>query len=210
MIYMDRTHRLWLVIHTVGNIAEFLVSSGLARVVDWHAGMLAAGGGMERLRAAERQAKEKHLKLYANALTPSTVKSNGTVSNGNTRNFDGIVTRVWSGDQLSVVEKDGSKERRIQLSSTRAPKSVFPTVVSNVGLTVDIGHQIPGRRSTHRRLVNSCARNSSASMLKCRWTSSVPRKAISMSGNALPYTMATRTREYLFPNVVYLRLTHRL
>ena len=121
-------------LHTVGNIAEFLVSSGLARVVDWHAGMLAAGGGMERLRAAERQAKEKRLKLYANAPALTVVKSNGTVSNGNTRHFDGIVIRVWSGDQLSVVEKDGSKERRIQLSSTRAPKSVL---LSMMRLTSD-------------------------------------------------------------------------
>jgi staphylococcal nuclease domain-containing protein 1 len=40
--------------HPAGNIAEHLVASGLARVVDWHAGMLSASGGMERLRAAER------------------------------------------------------------------------------------------------------------------------------------------------------------
>lgn len=42
-----------MVIHPNGNIAEHLVASGLAKVVDWHAGMLAAGGFMERLRAAE-------------------------------------------------------------------------------------------------------------------------------------------------------------
>jgi len=41
--------------HPAGNIAEHLVASGLARVVDWHAGMLSANGGMERLRTAERQ-----------------------------------------------------------------------------------------------------------------------------------------------------------
>lgn len=40
--------------HPAGNIAEHLVGAGLARVVDWHAGMLSASGGMERLRAAER------------------------------------------------------------------------------------------------------------------------------------------------------------
>lgn len=106
-----------------GNIAEHLVANGLARVVDWHAGMLAAGGAMERLRQAERAAKEKRLKLYASAPAP-TAKLNGaaTALNGNSRDFDAVVTRVWSGDQISVAEKDGSKERRIQLSSTRAPK----------------------------------------------------------------------------------------
>jgi staphylococcal nuclease domain-containing protein 1 len=40
--------------HPAGNIAEHLVASGLARVVDWHAGMMSASGGMDRLRAAER------------------------------------------------------------------------------------------------------------------------------------------------------------
>lgn len=77
---------------------------------------------MERLRQAERAAKEKRLKLYATAPVP-TAKSNGAAAfNGSARSFDAVVTRVWSGDQISVAERDGSKERRIQLSSTRAPK----------------------------------------------------------------------------------------
>lgn len=42
------------VLHPAGNIAEHLVAVGLARVVDWHAGMLGPSGGMERLRVAER------------------------------------------------------------------------------------------------------------------------------------------------------------
>ena len=114
-----------LVLHAQGgNIAEHLVANGLARVVDWHAGMLAAGGGMERLRSAERAAKEKRLKLYANAPAPA-VKANGPAANGHAQNFDAIVTRVWSGDQISVAERDSGKERRIQLSSTRAPKYAF-------------------------------------------------------------------------------------
>lgn len=41
------------VMHPNGNIAEHLVANGLARVVDWHAGMLSTAGGMERLRSAE-------------------------------------------------------------------------------------------------------------------------------------------------------------
>lgn len=121
------TTRHSLNLHTVlhaqgGNIAEHLVANGLARVVDWHAGMLAAGGAMERLRQAERAAKEKRLKLYASAPTPAAKSNGGVALNGNARNFDAVVTRVWSGDQISVAEKDGAKERRIQLSSTRAPK----------------------------------------------------------------------------------------
>ena len=113
--------KIFIVLHPAGNIAEHLVATGLARVVDWHAGMLASNGGMERLRAAEKAAKEKRAYLYANAPAPTT-KSNGAAVNGGPRTFDAIVTRVWSGDQISVVDKDGSKERRLQFSSTRGPK----------------------------------------------------------------------------------------
>jgi len=42
-----------LVMHPNGNVAEHLLSNGLARIIEWHAGMLAPGGIMERLRAAE-------------------------------------------------------------------------------------------------------------------------------------------------------------
>lgn len=111
-------------LHPAGNVAEFLVSAGLARVVDWHAGMLASSGGMERLRAAEKHAKEHRLCLYANAPVPSSNsgKTDGATSSGHSRTFDATVVRVWSGDQVSVVEKDIGKERRLQLSSTRGPK----------------------------------------------------------------------------------------
>ncbi|KIJ39936.1 hypothetical protein M422DRAFT_75809 [Sphaerobolus stellatus SS14] len=112
------------VLHVAGNIAELLVLTGLARVVGWHAGLLANSGGiMERLRAAEKQAKERSLYLYANTGETTNGKTSTTVASGNTRSFEGTVTRIWSGDQISVVEKDGGKERRIQFSSTRCPRS---------------------------------------------------------------------------------------
>ncbi|KAI9068054.1 transcription factor [Trametes sanguinea] len=113
------------VLHPAGNIAEHLVSAGLARVVDWHAGMLASSGGMERLRAAEKTAREKRACLYANAPAPSA-KTNGAALNGNSRSFDATVVRIWSADQISVVERETGKERRLQLSSTRGPKISDP------------------------------------------------------------------------------------
>jgi staphylococcal nuclease domain-containing protein 1 len=111
----------FIVLHPAGNVAEHLVASGLARVVDWHAGMLAAGGAMERLRQSERVAKEKRINLYANTAAPAA-KGNGHTANGSSSKFDGTVIRVWSGDQISVLDKETNKERRVQLSSTRAPK----------------------------------------------------------------------------------------
>ncbi|KAF9227259.1 hypothetical protein BS17DRAFT_878228 [Gyrodon lividus] len=116
------------VLHPAGNVADHLVAAGLARIVDWHAGMLATGGGMERLRAAERVAKEKRACLYSNVPTASASSVNKTVggSSGNSRSFEGAVTRVWSGDQISVADKESGKERRLQLSSTRGPKLSDP------------------------------------------------------------------------------------
>lgn len=82
---------------------------------------------MERLRAAERSAKAKQLNLYATRSgngAPGGVesKANGSTNGLVGRTFEAVVIRVWSGDQISVVPKDGGKERRITLSSTRAPR----------------------------------------------------------------------------------------
>ena len=86
--------------------------------------MLSNSGGMERLRAAEKVAKEKKLCLYAHSPTlASSGKANpAAASNGHARSFDATVVRVYSGDQVSVVDKDTGNERRLQLSSTRGPK----------------------------------------------------------------------------------------
>ncbi|KAI0305558.1 transcription factor [Multifurca ochricompacta] len=115
-----------IVLHPVGNIAEFVLGAGLAHFVEWHSGMLAPYGGSEKLRSADRAAKEKRLGLHANASTPSAIsKSISGTANGTARAFEGTVIRVWSGDQVSIATKDG-KERRLQLSSTRGPKLSDP------------------------------------------------------------------------------------
>ncbi|THH21338.1 hypothetical protein EW146_g211 [Bondarzewia mesenterica] len=114
------------VLHPAGNIAEHLVAAGLARIVDWHAGMLASSGGMERLRAAEKVAKEKRLCLYANVPASSASSKAAPATNGHSRSFDATVLRVWTGDQISVADRDSGKERRVQLSSTRAPRISDP------------------------------------------------------------------------------------
>ncbi|KAJ1304495.1 hypothetical protein OPQ81_005641 [Rhizoctonia solani] len=111
------------ILHPNGNIAEFLLAAGLARVIDWHAGMLAANGVMERLRVAEKSAKEKKLKLYSKIVTPAAAASTAPVVQRGP--IDATVTRVWSGDQVSIVDKEG-RERRVQLSSVRAPKASEP------------------------------------------------------------------------------------
>lgn len=121
--FLARRSELRLVIHPNGSIGEHLVASGLARIVDWHAGLMGAQG-MERLRAAEKSAKERRICLYASAPISATKNAGSTPSQNNKpQAFDGLVTRIWSGDQISVLDQTG-KERRLQLSSVRGLKYV--------------------------------------------------------------------------------------
>ena len=113
------------VLHPVGNIVEFLLGAGLAHFVEWHSGMLAPYGGSEKLRAADRAAKEKRIGLHANSATALALsKSISGTANGPERAFEGSIIRIWSGDQITILTRDG-KERRVQLSSTRSPKCVL-------------------------------------------------------------------------------------
>jgi len=112
-----------IVMHPAGNVAEHLIGNGFARVVDWHAGMLANYGGLDRFRAAERSAKERRVALFANSPAPGQAAAPGTSVSTEAKTFEATVIRIWSGDQVSVVDKTSGKERRLQLSSTRAPKA---------------------------------------------------------------------------------------
>ncbi|KAJ9122184.1 hypothetical protein QFC24_004414 [Naganishia onofrii] len=133
-------------LHPVGNIAEFLLGAGLAKVVDWHAGLLSSAGGMDKLRAAEKSAKEKKLGIWENYVSPAASRqlngqqgngTNGASAAGSTAThpttkgteFDATVVRIWGADTVSVIEKSGSapeKERRLQLSSIRGARGSDP------------------------------------------------------------------------------------
>ncbi|KAJ1027054.1 hypothetical protein NDA18_003071 [Ustilago nuda] len=116
-----------LAIHPVGDIAQFLLAAGLARCVDWHAGMLASYGGMEKYRLAERAAKEKRLNLWQSYSAPyssSTTLASQPVA---ARTFDAVVSRIISGDTIQVRKALGDgklgPEKRIQFSSLRQPQA---------------------------------------------------------------------------------------
>ncbi|SPC67296.1 related to transcriptional coactivator p100 [Ustilago sp. UG-2017b] len=116
-----------LAIHPVGDIAQFLLVAGLARCVDWHAGILASYGGMEKYRQAERAAKEKRLNLWQSYSAPyssSTTLASQPVA---ARTFDAVVSRIISGDTIQVRKALGDgklgPEKRIQFSSLRQPQA---------------------------------------------------------------------------------------
>jgi staphylococcal nuclease domain-containing protein 1 len=89
---------------------------------------------MDRLRAAEKSAKEKKTGLWENYSAPAKGGSaQGLAANGSAgpvgpqtkgTSFDATVVRIWNADTISVIEKgDASgKERRMTLASVRAPR----------------------------------------------------------------------------------------
>lgn len=116
-----------LAIHPVGDIAQFLLAAGLARCVDWHAGMLASYGGMEKYRQSERTAKEKRLNLWQSYSAPASSSTTLASQPVAARTFDAVVSRIISGDTIQV-RKTGSDgklgpEKRIQFASLRQPQA---------------------------------------------------------------------------------------
>ncbi|KAF2764217.1 hypothetical protein EJ03DRAFT_378789 [Teratosphaeria nubilosa] len=101
--------------HPVGNIAEFLLSEGLARCVDHHSTWL--GAEMGKLRQAERQAKEQQKRLFR-GQTAQKSPAGGEQ--------EAVVSRVQNAETLFVRNNRTGAEKRIHLSSVRQPKSTDP------------------------------------------------------------------------------------
>ncbi|KAL5587341.1 hypothetical protein FOVSG1_012477 [Fusarium oxysporum f. sp. vasinfectum] len=101
-------------IHPRGNIAEFLLQEGLARCNDFHSIML--GERMAALRAAEKQAQSKKLRLHKHHVAKTE-----------SGNQDAIVSKVIGADTILVRNKAGTTEKRISISSVRGPRTTEPS-----------------------------------------------------------------------------------
>lgn len=101
------------VLHPNGNIAEHLLRFGFARCVDWS--LASVTGGADRLRAAEKEAKEKRVRLWKD-YTPS-----GIPIDAKEQRFEGKVVEVINADAL-VVKVGDNELRKIFLSSIRPPR----------------------------------------------------------------------------------------
>ena len=130
--------------HPAGQIATLLVSAGLARIVDWHAGFLASSptpSMMSELRRAEADAKSHRRGLYKDLPDPRIAAQQAAASG---RRFDALVTRVWGADMLSIVRNGEQTERRIQLASVRQPRPSDPKLA---------GLQIEGKELLRKKLI---------------------------------------------------------
>uniref|UniRef100_A0A6B2EL05 Staphylococcal nuclease domain-containing protein 1 n=1 Tax=Phlebotomus kandelakii TaxID=1109342 RepID=A0A6B2EL05_9DIPT len=96
-----------------GNIAEALLRDGFAKCVDWSMAFMKSGA--EKLRAAEKQAKEKRLRLWKD------YQSNVQNFSGKEKDFYGTVVEVYNGDALSVKSPSGAI-KKVFLASIRPPR----------------------------------------------------------------------------------------
>lgn len=102
------------IIHPRGNIAVFLLQDGLARCNDFHSTML--GDKMALLRAAEKQAQSKKLRIHKHHVA----KADGG-------NQDMTVSKIIGADSVLVKNKAGTVEKRISFSSVRGPRAGEPS-----------------------------------------------------------------------------------
>lgn len=101
------------ILHPKGNIAELLLREGLARCVDWSIAFMKSGA--EKLRAAEKKAKESRVRLWKDyqSTTPQIT--------GKEKEYTGTVTEVINGDALMIKLANG-QIKKVFLSSIRPPK----------------------------------------------------------------------------------------
>ncbi|KAJ3120522.1 hypothetical protein HK098_004550 [Nowakowskiella sp. JEL0407] len=98
-----------------GNIAEALLSEGLATIANWSITLVT--GGAAKLRAAETKAKEKKLRLWKDYVAKQKI---------NNSNFEAVVTKILGPDLIQVQPVGSTQERKIAIASVRSPKPKEP------------------------------------------------------------------------------------
>lgn len=71
--------------------------------------------GADKLRIAERQAKEKKIRLWED------YQSNAQIFTGKEKDFTGTVTEVFNGDAINVKTASGSV-KKVFIASIRPPR----------------------------------------------------------------------------------------
>ncbi|XP_068744654.1 staphylococcal nuclease domain-containing protein 1-like [Montipora capricornis] len=101
------------IIHPAGNIAELLLREGFARCVDWSMAVLS--NGHHKLRAAEKFAHEKKLRMWKDYV--STAPSVDIQK----KEFTGKVVECVNADAL-VIKSPNGEQKKIHFSSLRPPR----------------------------------------------------------------------------------------
>ncbi|KAJ2692528.1 hypothetical protein GGH99_001674 [Coemansia sp. RSA 1285] len=105
------------VIHPAGNISEWLVANGYARVADLSVSH--AESGPSKLRQLESAAKQKRLRVWQGF----SGQIGGLAAS---KSFDATVVRIVSGDTVVVHDETRDADREFQLASIRQPRVSDP------------------------------------------------------------------------------------
>jgi len=118
------------VLHPKGNITEMLLREGMARCVDWS--ITSYSQGPEKLRAIEKQAKERKVRIWKNWINTAPVIAPGD------KDFTGKVVQIIYADSIAV-KLTNNQIKTIHLSSIRPPKfddlTTKPSAKSDAGKT---------------------------------------------------------------------------
>nr|XP_025041523.1 staphylococcal nuclease domain-containing protein 1 [Pelodiscus sinensis] len=104
---------LGTILHPNGNITELLLKEGFARCVDWSIAVYTRGA--EKLRAAERHAKERKLRIWRDYVAPTANLDQKD------KQFVAKVMQVLNADAI-VVKLNSGDYKTIHLSSIRPPR----------------------------------------------------------------------------------------
>ncbi|XP_074918015.1 staphylococcal nuclease domain-containing protein 1 [Chelonoidis abingdonii] len=104
---------LGTILHPNGNITELLLKEGFARCVDWSIAVYTRGA--EKLRAAERYAKERKLRIWRDYVAPTANLDQKD------KQFIAKVMQVLNADAI-VVKLNSGDYKTIHLSSIRPPR----------------------------------------------------------------------------------------
>ncbi|XP_066523227.1 staphylococcal nuclease domain-containing protein 1 isoform X2 [Hoplias malabaricus] len=105
---------LGTILHPNGNITELLLKEGFARCVDWS--MAVYTQGAEKLRAAERSAKERKVRIWKDYVAPTANLDQKD------RQFVAKVMQIVNADAI-VVKLNSGEYKTIHLSSIRPPRN---------------------------------------------------------------------------------------
>uniref|UniRef100_A0A5G2R2I9 Staphylococcal nuclease domain-containing protein n=1 Tax=Sus scrofa TaxID=9823 RepID=A0A5G2R2I9_PIG len=117
---------LGTILHPNGNITELLLKDGFARCVDWSIAVYTRGA--EKLRAAERFAKDRRLRIWRDYVAPTANLDQKD------KQFVAKVMQVLNADAI-VVKLNSGDYKTIHLSSIRPPRLEGENTQVNV--TVD-------------------------------------------------------------------------
>ncbi|XP_029104788.1 staphylococcal nuclease domain-containing protein 1 [Scleropages formosus] len=104
---------LGTILHPNGNITELLLREGFARCVDWS--MAVYTQGADKLRAAERSAKERKVRIWKDYVAPTANLEQKD------RQFVAKVMQIVNADAI-VVKLISGETKTIHLSSIRPPR----------------------------------------------------------------------------------------